>query len=1556
MEMIPIVILGIEFYNNYWNPVNGVDFVLSATQITKTSCTVQTARNNNSQLDGISVSALVIDTSQFPFFVKNDQQIQNIQFTNYVYQKEYSFSSNIQNQSNKCVSVILTGWKSAYDSSNKVFALTIQVVIITDSGYTIQISTAKDSQQVINVSFTVLEYIQNPPTSIYGIVSNYDTQYQQPTTQNCFFNDQCPNSLRYFPVQFNVFIQNSPPSGNYQNFFVSLNQLYFNTVKDGSDLRISIINLPVSSNKIQYQYQVWDGAQCLGATSTALYFYKKTCPSNQFIKINSNSCSSVCQIQDPSNSSICLDCPSGQYFLQDQNICQATQPNGYSCSVPSAQFNFKVCQTYRISNWKCYSQSSPPNNTFCDWNILQCTQCTDSSCKACSDPTQPPQKCLSCDASKKMVLFSGKCYSQSSPPLNTFCDWNKLKCTQCTDPSCLVCSDTAYPSQKCFSCDVSKNMVLFQDKCYSQSSPPHNAFCDWNKLLCTQCNDSRCLFCSDPNSPPQICLSCQINSNYILKEGKCLQNCQQIQSEENEECSQNQIIEIQETYKLNNDPNYQKYQNLVVGSSVLAVTSLEIILFLRPLIQILKLIKMVPTLIKKIKLYLNEKKQKKKVDFLSQQYLELIEKNQNQSNYTDQVPIVYFQQNIWLFKFGDGTYQGSQTIDYSANSFQQIPIVILGIQFYNNQWNPSTGVDFVLSAADITKTSCTVQTARNNNSILAGISASALVIDTSQFPFFIKSDQQIQNIKFTNYVYQKVYSFSTNIQNQSNKFVSVILTGWKSAYDSSNKVFALTIQVVGITDSGYTIQISTAQDSQQIINVYFTVLEYIQNPPTSIYGIVSNYDKQYQQPTTQNCFFNDQCSNSQRFFPVQFNVLIQNSPPSGNYQNFFVSLNQLYFNTVQDDQALRITIINKPISSNKIQYQYSVWDGAQCLGATSTAIYFYKKTCPSNQLININSNSCSSVCLIQDPSNSSICLDCPSGQYFLQDQNICQATQPNGYSCSVPSAQSNFNVCQNCNISNCKLCSQISNQFTCTQCVSQYFLYNNQCQQTQPSNTFCDIQSFICSKCLDESCLTCSDPSQSSPQCLTCDTKQNQILYKGKCYSQSSPPNNTFCDWSKLQCILCNDSNCLSCSDPAKTPQICNKCVPNQSLILFQGKCYNQNNPPPNTYCDWTKLRCSLCVDSKCLTCSDPSLSPQQCLKCDASQKQVLYQGECYNQQNQPSNTFCDWNTLQCSNCNDSKCLFCSDPNLPPQLCLQCDVSLQKQILYQGKCFSQSDPPPQNAFCNWDKLQCSKCADNICLTCSDPSKPPQKCLSCDTSQKQILYQGKCFNKNNPPSNTYCDWNKLNCTQCTDPSCLYCSDTTQSPQKCLSCDASKKMVLFQDKCYSQSSPPQNAFCDWNKLLCTQCNDSSCLKCSDPNLPPQLCLLCDASKNMVLFQDKCYPQSSPPPNTFCDWNKLLCTQCNDSRCLFCSDSNSPPQICLSCQINSNYILKEGKCIQNCQQIYIKENEECSQNQIIEIQETYQLSKDPNYQKYQNLVVGSSVLAITSLVFKLVFENGK
>ncbi|EWS74396.1 H-type lectin domain protein (macronuclear) [Tetrahymena thermophila SB210] len=792
-----------------------------------------------------------------------------------------------------------------------------------------------------------------------------------------------------------------------------------------------------------------------------------------------------------------------------------------------------------------------------------------------------------------------------------------------------------------------------------------------------------------------------------------------------------------------------------------------------------------------------------------------------QITYSDQVPIVYFQQNIWLFKYGDGTYQGSQTIDYSANSFQQIPIVILGIEFYNNFWNPSTGVDFVLSAADITKTSCTVKTARNNNSFLVGISISALVIDTSQFPFFIKSDQQINNIQFKNYVYQKVYTFSSNIQNQSNKCVSVILTGWKSTYDSSNKVFALTVQVVSITDSGYTIQISTAQDSQQIINVSFTVLEYIKNPPTSVYGIVSNYDNQYQQPTTQNCFFNDQCSNSQRFFPVQFNVFIQNSPPSGNYQNFFVSLNQLYFNTAYDGQDLRITIINQPLSSNKIQYQYSVWDSSQCLGATSTALYFYKKTCPNNQFLNINSNSCSSICLIQDPSNSSNCLDCPYGQYFSQDQNLCQTTQPNGYYCSIPNTQYNFNVCQNCKISNCKLCSQNFNQFTCTQCVSQYFLYNNQCQQTQPSNTFCDTQS-ICSKCLDPGCLTCSDPNQSSPQCLTCDTKQNQILYQGKCYSQSSPPNNTFCDWNKLVCLQCSDNNCLSCSDPAKSPQICNKCVPNQSLILFQGKCYNQNNPPPNTYCDWTKLVCSLCTDSNCLICSDPSMSPQQCLKCDVNQKQVLYQGKCYNQNNQPSNTFCDWNLLQCSKCNDSRCLFCSDPNLPPQICLQCDTSLQKLILYEGKCLSQNDPPPQNSFCDWDKLQCSKCDDNKCLSCSDPNKPPQTCLSCDSSQQQILYQGQCFNKNNPPPNTFCDWNKLQCTQCTDSSCLACSDPTQPTQKCLSCDASKKMVLFQDKCYSQSSPPPNTFCDWGKLQCNLCMNKYCYTCSDPSQSPQVCL--------------------------------------------------------------------------------------------------------------------------------------
>ncbi|KAL4508239.1 hypothetical protein ABPG72_021612 [Tetrahymena utriculariae] len=919
--------------------------------------------------------------------------------------------------------------------------------------------------------------------------------------------------------------------------------------------------------------------------------------------------------------------------------------------------------------------------------------------------------------------------------------------------------------------------------------------------------------------------------------------------------------------------------------------------------------------------------------------------------FSDEVPFVFQQQGIKLFESGNGNLQGTQIINYSNKLFQQTPIIIVGIDFFNNFWNAPHGVDFIISSESVAINNCVVKATRNNGSDLVGISVSLLALDTSQFPYFNKIDDKILGIQFNNYKYQKSYQFSPNLQNQGQKSVSVVLTGWAQyAFTSAKSVLAITIQVTDLTDTGYTITITSAQQSQGINNVYFSILEYIQNPPQSIFGIISNYDTLYQQPTTQKCFYDTSCSNSQRYFPVCFNVLIQNqSPSTSDYSNFFVSINQFYFTTQMDGQDQRINIVNKPLSSNQIQYQYQIWDGAQCQGTTSTALYFYKKVCPIGQFVNTITSICSNVC--QNQYNSQICLDCSQGQYFLQDQNICQTIQPTGYCCSIPSSQANYYVCQIFNIANCQYCTQNSdNTFQCTQCMSSYFLYLNSCSQAQPPNTFCD-NSLICSKCLDMSCLTCSDPSQPLSQCLSCDASQNQALYEGKCYTKNSAPNNTFCDWSILVCTQCSDPSCLTCSDPSISPQICESC--NQNQAIYEGKCYAQNSPPQNTFCDWKNQICTKCQDSSCLSCSDPAQTPQKCLLCNSSQKQILYNGKCFSQSSPPSNTFCDWSILQCLQCIDISCLACSNPQQSPQICLSCIDNLNN-ILYLGKCYcgigfyldennrcSQKcvqgcllclnshscDKYSDNRIysdneCNYSCQQCfipkqnygcTKCSsptrqlETITGSCfckdgysdignpecqndnalkpfhqietTDPSSFPQQYLQCTDNKNQILFEGKYYTQNSPPKNTFCDWEQMKCTKCVDSNYLFCIDPNNYPQVCLSCDQSiQKLALYQGKCFTQNSPSNNNFCDWNNQICSQCRDIDCLSCSYPNQPPQVCLSCNVALKKIHYQDKCFSSSEPPPNTFCDWNLLKCSLCNDKNCFICKDPSLFPQQCL------------------------------------------------------------------------------
>ncbi|KAL4497903.1 hypothetical protein ABPG72_014760 [Tetrahymena utriculariae] len=125
-------------------------------------------------------------------------------------------------------------------------------------------------------------------------------------------------------------------------------------------------------------------------------------------------------------------------------------------------------------------------------------------------------------------------------------------CLKC-HPTCLTCIDSS--SNSCISCDISNNFIrsntqIQTSQCICKDGYYLNNF---------QCNIDYCYVgCLDCDNQKRQCRKCQ---------NKYQQNSATT------ECTLVQITEIQETYQTNNSTTYQKMQNVVVGSAILAVSS-----------------------------------------------------------------------------------------------------------------------------------------------------------------------------------------------------------------------------------------------------------------------------------------------------------------------------------------------------------------------------------------------------------------------------------------------------------------------------------------------------------------------------------------------------------------------------------------------------------------------------------------------------------------------------------------------------------------------------------------------------------------------------------------------------------------------------------------------------------------------------------------------------------------------------------------------------------------------------------------------------------------------
>lgn len=311
-----------------------------------------------------------------------------------------------------------------------------------------------------------------------------------------------------------------------------------------------------------------------------------------------------------------------------------------------------------------------------------------------------------------------------------------------------------------------------------------------------------------------------------------------------------------------------------------------------------------------------------------------------------------------------------------------------------------------------------------------------------------------------------------------------------------------------------------------------------------------------------------------------------------------------------------------------------------------------------------------------------------------------------------------------------------------------------------------------CIKCED---VNCQDCSPSSSYCIKCDsnfTNNNGICQVAVCPDQNcldcgeSVGCNICASGSYLNvdtCSPCTDVACLSCP---YDPSFCTACFPEYA---------NSNGTCSNTLCD----------NSNCLTCADPTvctscglgyqLQSGSCLPCSDSLCMVCSASlstctECF------KGSVNDVGTCTQSNCLDQNCLACPSTSVceecgsgyalnngtcDPCLDVNCiNCAYNSGVDFCLQCFS--------GYVN-DKGTClaSKCNDTNCLTCTTD---PTACEVC--GQGYGLQEGSCV-------------------PCSDSNCLNCE---RNPSYCMSC-----YIGFAN--------------DNGSCVNSSCLDSSCLVCSD-----------------------------------------------------------------------------------------------------------------------------------------------
>ncbi|CAK55961.1 unnamed protein product (macronuclear) [Paramecium tetraurelia] len=370
------------------------------------------------------------------------------------------------------------------------------------------------------------------------------------------------------------------------------------------------------------------------------------------------------------------------------------------------------------------------------------------------------------------------------------------------------------------------------------------------------------------------------------------------------------------------------------------------------------------------------------------------------------------------------------------------------------------------------------------------------------------------------------------------------------------------------------------------------------------------------------------------------------------------------------------------------------------------------------------------ICLSECPPNTYIMNHtCLATCNLITHQNMCLEQCPKGYYGNA--------ICQHCKLE-CLACNELN---YCTECDTNYFLEDNQCDQQCTS-----IKDLKTKKCV-ESCETFLFQNICYQNCPI-NTYQFESICAIQCPNGYYGSNNFICEQCPYQCLSCsNQIVCYSCK---------------MGYYLFQNQCLE--SCPDQSYSNPIENKCSNECPSTTYTYQNQCLfqCPSDYLHDLDNYTCVL---QCDHQQYQDKNG-CLPCSIECNGCytyGNNNCINCAAL-----------FNLNENGYCLGEC-------PNGYYKNQQK--CEKCL-HKCLSCINSTQ----CVKCRGGNRNSI-DCSCL-KGYYDDELYEDCQKCPCDECiSQDNCQICRNNLQIPkcncdrklndEWCISCEVAKVKIYYSD---------------------------------------------------------------------------------------------------------------------------------------------------------------------------------